>query len=195
MPLSPVKIKLDALNSKLIFYQCQTEVLVVLLALTQCYLFPFVMQLMRACGSIERERERENEFRSFQWTQPGHCLPVVCICNASRWLKMLTAPLSTCDTLGTIMQIQKHCTEEEVVSDYVMLHMQHKQPNQSIDKGTAQQIIGPQNCKKKHDRTHCKFLHGSFAQTDGYCDQSEALPHLFKVYQLCINASSSFVYI
>lgn len=53
MPLSPVKFKLDALNSKPIFCQCQPRVLAVLLALSQRYLFPVVVQFMRVYSGRE----------------------------------------------------------------------------------------------------------------------------------------------
>lgn len=51
--LPPVKFKLDALNSKPIFCQCQLRVLAMLLALCQCHLFPVVVQLMRAYSGRE----------------------------------------------------------------------------------------------------------------------------------------------
>lgn len=112
MPLSSVKIKLDGLKSKPIFCQCQPRVLLVVLS--QRYLFPVVMQQMRACC------DRESTVEMNSGTSSVGRLLLLSVCNyMSSWLKTFTGPhLNPWWQTAIIMQIHKHCASEVDVLDY-----------------------------------------------------------------------------
>lgn len=112
MPLSSVKIKLDGLKPKPVFCQCQPRVLLVVRS--QRYLFPVVMQQMRACC------DRESTVEMNSGTSLVGRLLLLSVCNyMSSWLKTFTRPhLNPWWQTAIIMQIHKHCASEVDVLDY-----------------------------------------------------------------------------